>query len=67
MKRNFTVTITSPSGAKTERTMVAEEMKSLDCAVILLDWNEESLSYVEVGFFRYDKADKVDVLSVPVE
>lgn len=67
MKRSYTVVITAPSGAKTEKMMLAEEMKSLDCAIILLDWNEEGCSYVEVGYFRFNPEDKVEVTSVPVE
>lgn len=66
MKRKYTITITNAGGKETVHEMEAESMKTLDCAVVLMDWDEKGCRYNEVGFIRYEADDKVAVTSSPV-
>lgn len=66
LKRKYTIVFTTPEGVQVTHQQEAECMKNIDCAVILMDWDEDGCSYKEVGFFRFDREDRVSITSVSV-
>lgn len=66
LKRKYTVTITHVNGNKTATEQEAECMKTVDGAVVLMDWNEAGCTYTETAFFRPREGETINVVSVNV-
>lgn len=66
LKRKYTITFGHPNGTTTVHEQEAECMKTLDCAIVLMNWDEAGCTYKEVGFYRFESEDTVAVNSVNV-
>lgn len=66
LKRKYTITIGHQNGKQTIHQQEAECMKTLDDAIVLMDWDEEGCTYKEVGFYRFKADEPVSVNSVNV-
>lgn len=66
LKRKYTITFGHPNGNQTVHEQEAECMKTLDCAVILMDWDDAGCKYKEVGFYRYEAGSPITISSVDV-